>query len=246
MPKTFLMLVLAVGILLFVKEYLQNHRSQSKQNTSELPPFPFVRQSALLSVAERNLWRKLDEAVGENNCVFGKVRLADVVRLKPDLKPAEAKKAQEPIAAMSLDFVICRRSNLSIAAAIKLTGADEDRNPQTKGGSLLEGTLAAAGVPLLRLSADSEYTASSLRGELQRATKASAAAGKAKAPDTAAQPYSTQHSPLAAAMAETCPSCGSSLVRRRVSGGRMDGDHVLACPNYPSCKHVLPLSVQAA
>lgn len=221
MPKIFLVLVLAVGILLFIKEYLQNRRGQSKQSTSELQAFPFVRQPALLSVAERNLWRRLDEAVGENNCVFSKVRLADVVRLKPDLKPSEAKKAREPIAAMSLDFVICRRSNLSIAAAIKLTDADEGRNPQTRDAALLEGTLAAAGVPLLRLPADSEYTTPGLRGELQRATKASAAP-----------------------TAETCPSCGAQLVRRRVNGGRMDGSQVLACPNYPVCKHVLPLSVQ--
>lgn len=246
MPKTFLMLVLAVGILLFVKEYFQNRKTQSEGRPSDLPAYPFTRQSALFSTAERNLWRELTQAAGEDNCVFGKVRLADLVRVRPDLNSTDAKIVQDEIGALSVDFVICRRSNFTIAVAVMLTNGKRDESRESMDSTHTEGALAAAGVPLLRLSPDKEYTVANLRTELRRATLASAAAQTTPAAQVGQQPPITEHAIPAASRSETCPTCGAELVKRRVSGGRMDGNQVLACPNYPACKHVLPLTIPTA
>lgn len=246
MPKTFLILVLAVGILLFAKEYFQNRKIRSKGKPSELPAYPFSRQSALFSAAESKLWQKLIQAAGEDNCVFGKVRLADLVKVRPGLKSTEAKIFQDEIRALSVDLVICRRSNLTIAAAVLLDKAKRDKNQENLDSAYTEGALAAAGVPLLRLSPDKNYTIDTLRTELRRATLASTATETASANPARRQPAVAGHSVSAATLSESCPTCGARLVRRRVSGGRMDGNQVLACPNYPACKHVLPLSIQTA
>ena len=246
MPKTFLLLVFAVGILLFAKEYFQAYHLRTKKKASQSRQFPFIRRPSLFSTAERSLWRELNQAVGNQNIVFGKVRLADVIRLRPDLKGSEASTTKDEIASTSLDFVICRRSNLAIAAGVKLTDADGNSDSGIDEVAYAEGALSAAGVPLLRLAAEEEYTAAMLSTELQRARNALAAA-KMKPKAGSGNPSSP--SALAAvstSMSEDCPTCGAHLVKRRVSGGRMDGNYVLACPNYPSCRHIMPFSVQTA
>lgn len=247
MPKTFLMLVLAVGILLFVKEYFQNRKTRSKGRPSDLPAYPFSRQSAMFSTTERNLWRELSQAAGEDYCVFGKVRLADLVRVRPGLKSTEARMIQDEIGALSVDFVICRRNNLTISAAVMLTNGKRDKSRESMDSAHTEGALAAAGVPLLRLSPDKDYTVADLRTGLRRATLVSAATQTAPAAQASPQqPGGAVSAMPAASLSETCPTCGAQLVKRRVSGGRMDGNQVLACPNYPACKHVLPLTIQTA
>jgi hypothetical protein len=246
LPKTFLLLVLAVGILLFAREYYQAHRLRSKKKASESKQFPFMRKPALFSTAERGLWRELNQAIGKENIVFAKVRLADVVRLRPDLKGSEANTTRDEIASTSLDFVICRRSNLAIAAGIKLTDSDDSSGSGADEVAYAEGALSAAGVPLVRLAAEEEYTAAMLSTELQRARNALAAA-KMKPKGDRGNPSSPSGlAVVSTSKSEACPTCGAHLVKRRVSGGRMDGNYVLACPHYPSCRHIMPLSVQTA
>lgn len=243
MPKTFLILVLAVGILLFAREFFQNRKLQSKGKPSEPPSFPFSRREALFSPAERNLWQKLTRAVGEDVRVFAKVRLADLVRVRPELNLTEANDFQDKIRSVSLDFTICHRSHFGIAAAVLLDGKNQDKNREKTDVDLIHGALAAAGIPLLRLSPEKNYTIDTLRREIRRVASATAAAANSlKNHETAAVGRALS----AAAAVETCPRCGTQLVKRRVSGGRMDGKQVLACPNYPACKHVLPLSIQTA
>jgi hypothetical protein len=246
LPKTFLILVLTVGMALFVKDYFQTHRGRSKKKASQRPQFPFASKPALFSTAERGLWRELSQAVGRQHIVFGKVRLADVVRVRPDLGETAARMATDEIAAISLDFVICRQSNLAIVAGAKLADTDDGAKATADEMAIAEGALSAAGVPMLRLAADQTYSATMLVTELQRAKKALAAAGMKPQSGTKDLPSSSEQALSPASVAETCPTCGERLVRRRISGGRMNGNYVLACANYPSCRQILPLTVQAA
>jgi hypothetical protein len=246
LPKTFLFLVLAVGMLLFAREYFQAHRSRTQKRASLSPQFPFIKNPALFSTAERVLWRDLNQAVGKENVVFGKVRLADVVRPRPDLKETEAKKAKDEIAAAALDFVICRRSNLAIAAGVILIDSEIGSTSATDAAACAEGVLSAAGVPLVRLKAEEEYTATELSTKLQHAKTILAAAEMKPQPGKNIQSPPSQQVAASASFSDACPMCGAGLVKRRVSGGHMDGNYVLACLNYPTCRHILPLSVQTA
>jgi hypothetical protein len=245
LPKTFLILVLAVGMLLFIKDYFQTHRARPENKASQRSPFPFASKPALLSSAEISLWRELSQAVGKQQIVFGKVRLADVVRVRPDLEKSAACMAADEIAAISLDFIICRQSNLAIVAGVKLTNTDDRSRVTADEIATSEGALSAAGVPLLRLAADKTYSATMLVTELQRAKKALDAAKMTPRTVTKELPSPSQQTPALAAAAEACPTCGARLIRRRISGGRMNGSTVLACANYPACRQIFPLTVQA-
>jgi hypothetical protein len=246
LPKTFLILVLAVGMALFVKDYFQTHRGRSKKKASQRAQFPFTTRPALFSTAERGLWQKLSQAVGKQYIVFGKVRLADVVRIRPELRETAARMATDEIAAISLDFVVCRESNLAIVAGAKLADTDGGSSATADEMAIAEGALAAAGVPMLRLAADRTYSATILAAELHKAKKVLAAASMEPQSGTKDLSSSSEQALSSPSAAETCPTCGAQLVRRRISGGRMNGSYVLACANYPSCRQILPLTVQAA
>jgi hypothetical protein len=246
LPKTFLILVLAVGMVLFVKEYFQAHRGRSKQKASRRARFPFTVKPALFSTAERELWGELNQAVGRQHTVFGKVRLADVVTIRPGLKESAASSAIDEISAISLDFVICRHSNLAVVAGVKLTDAADSSKAAADEIACAEGALSAAGVPLVRLAAGKSYPAAKLVAELQRAKNALAAAKRTPPTDARDLPSPPEPAPSTAVAAEPCPTCGARLVKRRISGGRMNGNYVLACANYPSCRHIYPLTAQTA
>ena len=246
MPKSFLLLVLAVGILLFAREYYHAYRSRTKNKQSQSQQFPFMRRPTLFTTAERGLWLELNQAVGKENIVFGKIRLADVVLTRPHLKETEAIAALDEIAAATLDFVICRRSNMAIVAGVKLTAAENGSDTMADEIAIAEGALSAAGVPLVRLAAEEEYTAAMLSTEIQRAKNALIAAKMKPQPCSSKPSSKPSRANVAASRPDDCPTCGAQLVKRRVSGGHLDGNYVMACPNYPSCRHIMPLAVQTA
>ena len=58
---------------------------KSKQGGSGSVKFPYQPAKALFSAAERSFLGVLDQAVGSEHRVFGKVRVADVAMVKPGL-----------------------------------------------------------------------------------------------------------------------------------------------------------------
>jgi hypothetical protein len=95
----------------------------------------YQRGKPLCSAAERAFLEVLDQAVavdagiaasapghGGGYRVFGKVRVADVVALKPGLNPWARQGALNRIAAKHFDFVLCRSSDLAVVCAVELAG----------------------------------------------------------------------------------------------------------------------------
>ena len=64
---------------------------------------------------------ELDMAVGLQYRFFGKVRIADVAKVKQGLSRSSQQAALNRIAAKHFDFVICRRNDLSVVCAVELT-----------------------------------------------------------------------------------------------------------------------------
>ena len=54
-----------------------------RPTVARLEEFPYTRNGALFSPAERSLLGALEQAVGEDYRIFGKVRVADIVSVRP-------------------------------------------------------------------------------------------------------------------------------------------------------------------
>ncbi|HEY8012157.1 MAG TPA: DUF2726 domain-containing protein [Rudaea sp.] len=136
-----------------------------KSGTGSKVGFPYVPAKALFSSAERSFLGVLDQAVGSEHRVFGKVRVADLATVKPGLGTAARQGALNRVAAKHFDFVVCRASDLSVVCAVELNdGSHSTKRVQVR-DELLTNVCAAIGLPLFQVPAKRAYSVQELQAQ---------------------------------------------------------------------------------
>ncbi len=129
-------------------------------------PLPYESLGVLFSPAERSFLGVLDQVVGDSYRVFGKVRLADVIKTKSGLTGSERQKAWNQIQSKHLDFIVCDPSDLSIQFAIELDDSSHNQQKRQSRDAFIEQALVAAEIPLFRFPAKKAYTLEEIRSVL--------------------------------------------------------------------------------
>ena len=106
--SSLVLLAIVVFVVFIVLAALKN-----KQGGSGKLGFPYQPAKPLFSAAERSFLGVLDQAVGPEHRVFGKVRVADVAAVKSGLGNSARQGALNRIAAKHFDFLVCRSGDLS-------------------------------------------------------------------------------------------------------------------------------------
>ncbi|MBC7943886.1 MAG: DUF2726 domain-containing protein [Burkholderiales bacterium] len=127
--------------------------------------FPYQPAKPLFSAAERSFLGVLDQAVGPDHRVFGKVRLADVATVKPGLGNSARQGALNRIALKHFDFVVCRASDLAVLCAVELNDKSHSSQRVQARDDLLVKVCQAINVPLLQVPAKQAYSAQALRSQ---------------------------------------------------------------------------------
>ncbi len=130
--------------------------------------FPYVRQPALFTPAERVFYQALTRCLDENYLVFGKVRLADIIRPGEKLNNSEHWKAFNRISAKHLDFVICHRDDLSVAACVELDDKSHRLPHRRARDAFVDAAMSAAGVALLHVPVQRQYALPELKQALEK------------------------------------------------------------------------------
>ena len=120
--------------------------------------FPYKQQNALFTPAERSFLGVLDSVLGDEFRVFGKVRIADVLQVTKQPNRSDWQKAFNRISAKHFDFVICRSSDLSVLLIIELDDKSHQKSAAKKADQFKNQATEAAGLPLLRLPCQREYS----------------------------------------------------------------------------------------
>ena len=153
MSSIVLLLVLAF-VVLIVFATLKN-----KQAGTGSIGFPYQPAKTLFSPAERSFLGVLDQAVGSEHRVFGKVRVADVATVKAGLGNSARQGALNRIAGKHFDFVVCRASDLSVVCAVELNDKSHSSKRAQSRDDLLLKVCQAISLPLLTVPAKSAYSA---------------------------------------------------------------------------------------
>lgn len=132
------------------------------QGTGKLG-FPYVPAKALFSAAERSFLGALDEAVGPDYRVFGKVRVGDVAAVKSGLTNSARQAALNRIAQKHFDFVVCRASDLAMVCAVELNDSSHASRQTQARDDLLNKVCATIKLPLLLVTAQRAYAVPTLR-----------------------------------------------------------------------------------
>ena len=125
--------------------------------------FPYTKQTALFTAAERSFLGVLEQAVGDEYRVFGKVRLADVIKVS-GVSGKARQAAFNRIQSKHLDFVVCAADDLSIKYAIELD--DRSHAKRKARDQFVDQAMAAARVPLYRFPAKVGYSIQEIRERL--------------------------------------------------------------------------------
>ena len=138
---------------------------KSKQGGSGSVGFPYQPAKALFSAAERSFLGVLDQAVGSEHRVCGKVRVADVAMVKPGLGKSARQGALNRVAYKHFDFVVCRAGDLAIVCAVELNDKSHSSQRAQSRDDLLLKVCQAINLPLLTVPARQAYSPQEIRSQ---------------------------------------------------------------------------------
>jgi len=133
--------------------------------------FPYQPAKPLFSAAERSFLGVLDQAVGPEHRVFGKVRVADVAAVKPGLGNSARQGALNRIAAKHFDFLVCRCGDLSVVCAVELNDKSHSSQRAQARDELLANVCRVINLPLLTVPAKAGYSPQDVRAQFLAAVE---------------------------------------------------------------------------
>lgn len=150
----------AVAMFAILLVSRQKERS-SEQHGIEMHVSPYIRRTMLLAPAEQRFLVRLFQAVGNEVVICPKVRLADVIEVRGDAIEWQA--AWNRIAAKHIDFLLVTADDYQPLLAIELEDARGENRDEW-----LERAVTAAGMPILRIRARTDYDPGALRREVEQ------------------------------------------------------------------------------
>jgi very-short-patch-repair endonuclease len=124
---------------------------------------PYEKEPLLFTPAERSFLGVLESALGDKVRIFGKVRLADVIKVKSGLSGSARQQAFNRIQGKHLDFVACDLKDLSVRCVVELDDSSHLQARRRDRDEFVDQALSAAGVPVLRLPVKRAYSARDIR-----------------------------------------------------------------------------------
>jgi hypothetical protein len=128
--------------------------------------YPYETQDSLFSPAERSFLVVLEQAVGQRYRILGKVRLADVIRVKRGMSRAAWQAAFNRIQSKHLDFVACDPSDLTVQFVVELDDKSHAKASRQNRDDFVNHALAAAGVRLLRFPVKRTYSVQDIQNQI--------------------------------------------------------------------------------
>ena len=137
-----------------------------KGNKGGIEDYPYEKELALFTAAERSFLGVLEQAVDGKLRIMGKVRLADVVKVKRQNNKSTWQKAFNKIQSKHLDFVACDSATLAVKFAIELDDKSHNQSARQERDSFLDKVLEAANIPVFHFQAKRTYAIQELQNSL--------------------------------------------------------------------------------
>ena len=113
----------------------------------------YERRKLLFSAAERSFLGVLDQVVGQEYRVIGKVRIADIIRPDGALSASARTSALNRIMSKHVDFAVCDPGTLQVVGVIELDDASQEKASRRRRNEFVDAALVSAGVPIARIPA---------------------------------------------------------------------------------------------
>ena len=155
----------AVAVLAVVAALLNQVMKRPAEDGKALP---YVRIDHLFSPAERSFYGVLMQVIANRYVVFGKIRLADLIKPRPGLTPSERTSALNKISSKHVDFALCDLATLAIIGVIELDDKSHQAERRKDRDAFVDAALNAAGVPILHVPAQKSYSTTEVSAQIQK------------------------------------------------------------------------------
>lgn len=198
-----------------------------KRGKARTEDSPYVIKKQLFTPAERSFYGVLNQALGDDAVVFGKVRVADVLSPSKDLDRSTWQRAFNRISAKHFDFVICSPDTLSVLSVIELDDKSHSQSKRSKRDQLINDACSGARLTLHRFNARATYNISEIRDILFPPVLDAENQGEIDITEMGPPGEEKQ----------LCPRCSAPLVKRVAKKGKHEGKEFLGCSEFPKCRY---------
>jgi len=153
------MLVFVIVVLIILAFVFFALNSKSGATTE----YPYQKVKALFTPAERSFLGVMDQVLGSDYRIFGKVRIADVATVKSLPNRSAWQKAFNRISSKHFDFVICKSSDLSIVCAVELNDKSHQKSKRKSRDEFVSGVCKSISLPLVEVEAQASYSVQELK-----------------------------------------------------------------------------------
>lgn len=126
----------------------------------------YKKREALFTPAERSFLGVLNQAIDDNAIIFGKVRVADIIKPNSWLSRKKWQTLFNKISSKHFDFVICDKHDLSVLCAIELDDKSHNSKIRKKRDAFLQSACLSANLPLIQVPAKPSYNIDEIRKSL--------------------------------------------------------------------------------
>jgi len=231
----FIVLVAALIVTGFVVAFVRM-RSNTTARVAGLQ-----RKSRVFSVSERKFFESLSDALDYDFHIFAKVGVLEVIERSPQMSKGRFKRLSKQLEHERFDYVVCKKSDLSISAVIELECFDRriSRGRKSKRNNLIAELCKVSKLRLFYFDTRQDYLGLDIRRLITGSSKC--AKDTQKKQDNSSvddADLSHSHSMMTESVGHnTCPDCHSELVTKVAVKGKHIGERFLMCRKYPYCEY---------
>ncbi len=126
-------------------------------------PISYALKGPLFTPTERTFLAALNQACGVNAIVFGKVRIADVIKPQAGLNQSQWQAAFNQISSKHFDYILCDPINLSVLAVIELDNSRHTQPKNVERDDFINELCASSSLKLHRFTVEYTYNVEEMR-----------------------------------------------------------------------------------
>ena len=213
----------------------RKQQTYSAQNVpadeEETDSLPYLVNKKFLSYQEASFYKLAREVLQGKYTVCPKVSLSELFYINESDR-SRWQIYRNKIDRKTVDFVVCDSASMKPIYAIELDDPSHERPDRQERDQFVEAVFATAQLPLVRIRGQYAYTHEELVEQLltplQNIQNVSA--------ERPAPPPVQENQ----ADVPVCPTCGSSMRKRKATAGTHAGEIYWICTNYPICQTYYP------
>ncbi len=213
------------------------------------------RKSRLFSVSERKFFESLSDALDYDYHIFAKVGVLEVIGKSAGMSKRRYRRLEQQLQSERFDYVVCRKTDLSVSAVIELECFDRrlPKGLKQKRNALISELCKASKLRLFYFDTRQDYLGMDIRRLITGSSKCATKKDDQKVSAISRSGLSkkslemSEYAESASMVTEDlghnkCPQCHSDLVTKVAVKGKHIGERFIICRKYPYCDYRLLLN----